>query len=223
MKEFKRITAFVLTLVLLMSSFAFADNLTTESAVVVEEPTATIVSPLENSIVSSDSFLVSVKLNKAATIKVSIYEEKVKKTEVVTSYVSGTAVTKTAVSYEGVNTTTFEAIDFKTRASYTDVLYTTPASYTSKDNIGFYSSTIENVEPGLYKVVVETVEEVKEEKVEVIEKETKEEVKKAEPEKITKYICVKAKEDADSQVFTQTKEKSGALSIISSFLKSLFK
>ena len=54
MKEFKRITAFVLTLVLLMSSFAFADNLTTESAVVVEEPTATIVSPLENSIVSSD-------------------------------------------------------------------------------------------------------------------------------------------------------------------------
>lgn len=223
MKEFKRITAFVLTLVFIMSAFVFADT-TTESAIVAEEPTVTIVSPMENSIVSSDSFLVSVKLNKAATIKVSIFEEKIKNTEIVTSYVSGAAVTSTAISYDSVDTATFEAANFKARTSYTDVLYTTPASYTSKETIGFYSSTIENVQPGLYKVVVETVVDEVEEKTEILDKEGEElEVKKAEPEKIVKYICVKAKEEDQTQVFAQTKEKSGALSIISSFLKSLFK
>ena len=160
MKELKRIVAFVLTIVLMMGSFAFAD---TPKATVVKDPTATIVSPTNNSIVSSDTFLVSVKLNKAATVKISVYEQKEVIKKVVTEKVSGSTVTKEAISYISFDTSKFEEKDFTSNAALNNskgFVYTTPASYTSKDNIGFYTSKVENVKPGIYKVVVETIEQV---------------------------------------------------------------
>jgi len=220
MKEFKRILAFVLTLVMLTSVFAYAEP---KATTVVLEPIATIVSPETKSVVSSDSFLVSVRLNKQATIKVSVFEEKISERKVVTTYVSGSAVTKEAISYKSFDTTTFEAIDFVTNPainSAVDFLFTTPAAYTSpKDAVGFYSTKIEDVKPGIYKVLVEVVEETKL----VDEKTGKETQVERIVERTSSLICVKEKVEKEVTAFSPAKEKSSALTVISNFLKSLFK
>lgn len=221
MKEFKRIIAFVLTIVLLMGTFAFADTPKTTKAV-IKEPTATIVSPTNNSIVSSDTFLVSVKLNKAATVKISVYEQKEVVKKVVTEKISGSAVTKEAISYVSFDTSKFQEKDFTSNAALNNsqgFIYSTPASYTSKDNIGFYTSKVENVKPGIYKVVVETVEQItiKDEKT---GKETK--VDRV-VETVSSLIAVKEKVEAAPAVFEQKKEKNSVLTVVSNFLKTIFK
>jgi len=222
MKEFKRVLAFVLTLVFIMSCFAFAD-VTTTKAIDTKEKVASIVSPEANSIVSSDSFLVSVKLNKEATIKVSVYEVKAVEKKLVIQQVSGSAVTKEAIRYYSFDTSTFEAIDFTSNVALDtakDFLYTTPATYTSpKDAMGFYTNKVENVTPGMYKVTVEVVEGVK-----TKDEKTGKEIKTEKViEKTSSLICVKEKLEKEVEVFSQAKEKTTALTVISNFLKSLFK
>lgn len=219
MKELKRIVAFVLTIVLMMGSFAFAD---TPQTAVVKDSTATIVSPTNNSIVSSDTFLVSVKLNKAATVKISVYEQKEVIKKVVTEKVSGSTVTKEAISYVSFDTAKFVEKDFTSNAaleSSEGFAYTTPAAYTSKDNVGFYTSKVENVKPGIYKVVVETIEQVtvKDEKT---GKETK--VDKV-VETVSSMIAVKTKVETAPVVFEQKKEKGSVLTVVSNILKAIFK
>ena len=249
MKKFSRLIAFTLCFVIAMSSFAFA---ATPAAIKTKDETAKtktveIVSPADNSVVKSDSLLVSVKLNKAATIKVTVYEQKIENRKVITSYVSGAAVTREAISYSSVDTSKLEEKDLVSKAAivsessittgaavtkaavstsaavstkaavnpYVDRLYVSPVYYTSKDEIGFYTKEINDVKPGMYKVVVEVVEEKTEK-----DKDGKEKKSEKVVETTESLIAVKEK-PVEKQV--TTKEKSGALTIISNLLKSLFK
>ena len=196
MKDLKKIIAFVLVLVLTAGTMVFAEG--------------SIVSPAANSITTSDSLLISVKLNQPGTVRVKVFEEKIEKKSVVTSVVSGQAVTHEAISYTSVNTSTFEAIDFTSNpalSTYADVSYQEPAEYTSKDTIGFYTKQLSDVKPGIYKVVVEDLNDKKE----VVSS-------------TSALTVVKTKPAAtENKVFTNSATKTSALTILQNFLKSLFK
>ena len=135
MLRIRRITAIILAIAVLATGFVFADA-------------AAIVSPAANSIVYTDSLLVSVKVTELKTIRVSVYAEKV---------TSGDKLVNADVSK-------FTEADLKAATGdpkYTDVLLADPAEYTNTLEIGFYTKQIA-VSPGLYKVKAETLETVME-------------------------------------------------------------
>ena len=227
MKNYKRIIAFVLTIVMLACSFSFA-----------ADPTASIVSPAANSVFASDSLLVSVKLNNPCTVRITVYEEKIKVVDVnaTASAISGAAVTAPAisaaaitetaitvpaingedaefatyasVSYKSVDTTSFEAIDFVSNpalSTYVDKIYLNPVTYTSTEKIGFYTKQLTGVKPGLYKIKVQVLDE-----------------KGKVTETVSSLIAIKAKPVVDEKVVFEQKQ-TGAIKVLQNLLKSIFK
>ena len=191
MRQIRRIASLILVFAMLATSFVFADA-------------AAIVSPAANSIVYTDSLLVSVKVTELKTIRVSVYAEKV---------VSGDKLVNADVSK-------FTEADLKAAAGsgkYTDVLIGEAAEYTNTVEIGFYTKQI-SVQPGLYKIKAETLETVMEwpegatEPVEkVIVTETK-----------SSLVAVKKKPvEEKKQVFQNN--STGAVTFIRKILKGLFK
>ena len=135
MRQIRRIVSLILVFAMLSTGIVFADA-------------AAIVSPAANSIVYTDSLLVSVKVTELKTIRVSVYAERV---------VSGDKLVNADVSK-------FTEADLKAAAGsgkYTDVLLGEAATYTNTVEIGFYTKQIA-VSPGLYKVKAETLETVME-------------------------------------------------------------
>ena len=191
MRQVRRIASLILVFAMLATSFVFADA-------------AAIVSPAANSIVYTDSLLVSVKVTVLKTIRVSVYAEKI---------YSGDKLVTPDVSK-------FTEADLKAAAGsgkYTDVLLGEAATYTNTVEIGFYTKQI-SVTPGLYKVKAETLETVMEwpegatepvEKVIVIE--TK-----------SSLVAVKKKPvEEKPQVFQNN--STGAVTFIRKILKGLLK
>ena len=191
MRQIRRIASLILVFAMLATGIVFADA-------------AAIVSPAANSIVYTDSLLVSVKVTELKTIRVSVYAEKV---------VSGDKLVNADVSK-------FTEADLKAAAGsgkYTDVLLGEAATYTNTVEIGFYTKQIA-VTPGLYKVKAETLETVMEwpegatEPVEkIIVTETK-----------SSLVAVKKKPvEEKPQVFQNN--STGAVTFISKILKGLLK
>ena len=192
MRHLRRITAIMLALVMLAGCLVFAAD------------AASIVSPAANSIVYTDSLLVSVKVTELKTIRVSVFAEKV---------TSGDSLVNADVS-------NFTEEDLKAAAGdpkYTDVLLGEAAEYENTVEIGFYTKQV-SVTPGLYKVKAETLETVMEwpegatEPVEkVIITETK-----------SSLVAVKTKPaEEKTQVFQDN--STGAITFIRKILKGLFK
>ena len=191
MRQIKRIASLILVFALLATGLVFAAD------------AAAIVSPAANSIVYTDSLLVSVKVTEPKTIRVSVYAEKISS--------NGTLVTP--------DVSKFTEADLKAAAGsgkYTDVLLGEAALYTNTVEIGFYTKQI-TVTPGLYKVKAETLETVMEwpegatEPVEkVIVTETK-----------SSLVAVKKKPEAQTQVFQNN--STGAVTFIRKILKGLLK
>ena len=191
MRQIRRIVSLILVFAILSTGIVFADA-------------AAIVSPAANSIVYTDSLLVSVKVTELKTIRVSVYAEKV---------VSGDKLVNADVSK-------FTEADLKAAAGsgkYTDVLLGEAATYTNTVEIGFYTKQIA-VTPGLYKVKAETLETVMEwpegatEPVEkIIVTETK-----------SSLVAVKKKPvEEKPQVFQNN--STGAVTFIRKILKGLLK
>ena len=191
MRQIRRIVSLILVFAMLSTGIVFADA-------------AAIVSPAANSIVYTDSLLVSVKVTERKTIRVSVYAEKV---------VSGDKLVNADVSK-------FTEADLKAAAGsgkYTDVLLGEAATYTNTVEIGFYTKQIA-VSPGLYKVKAETLETVMEwpegatEPVEkIIVTETK-----------SSLVAVKKKPvEEKPQVFQNN--STGAVTFIRKILKGLLK
>lgn len=191
MRQIRRIVSLILVFAMLSTGIVFADA-------------AAIVSPAANSIVYTDSLLVSVKVTELKTIRVSVYAEKV---------VSGDKLVNADVSK-------FTEADLKAAAGsgkYTDVLLGEAATYTNTVEIGFYTKQIA-VSPGLYKVKAETLETVMEwpegatEPVEkIIVTETK-----------SSLVAVKKKPvEEKPQVFQNN--STGAVTFIRKILKGLLK
>ena len=191
MRQIRRIASLILVFAMLSTGIVFADA-------------AAIVSPAANSIVYTDSLLVSVKVTELKTIRVSVYAERV---------VSGDQLVNADVSK-------FTEADLKAAAGsgkYTDVLLGEAATYTTTVEIGFYTKQIA-VSPGLYKVKAETLETVMEwpegatEPVEkIIVTETK-----------SSLVAVKKKPvEEKPQVFQNN--STGAVTFIRKILKGLLK
>ena len=237
MKNYKRIIAFVLTIVMLACSFSFA-----------ADPTASIVSPAANSVFASDSLLVSVKLNNPCTVRITVYEEKIKVVDVnaTASAISGAAVTAPAisaaavtapaisaaaitetaitvpaingedaefatyasVSYKSVDTTSFEAIDFVSN----------PALSTYVDKIYLNPVTYTSTEKiGFYTKQLTGVKPgLYKIKVQVLDEKGKV------TETVSSLIAIKAKPVVDEKVVFEQKQ-TGAIKVLQNLLKSIFK
>ena len=191
MRQIRRIVSLILVFAMLSTGIVFADA-------------AAIVSPAANSIVYTDSLLVSVKVTELKTIRVSVYAEKV---------VSGDKLVNADVSK-------FTEADLKAAAGsgkYTDVLLGEAATYTNTVEIGFYTKQIA-VSPGLYKVKAETLETVMEwpeDATEPVEKIIVTETKSS-------LVAVKKKPvEEKPQVFQNN--STGAVTFIRKILKGLLK
>ncbi len=151
MKRFGRITALFMIVLLLCSSFAFAGA-------------AAIVSPASNTIVYSDSLLVSVKVTEPKTVRIAVYEEKETSGESlvsanVTAFTEADLALIAAAKAPAVQTTTAASIlsDGSAVKTYSSVAMGDAVTYTCDSTLGFYTKQISEVKPGLYRVQVETV------------------------------------------------------------------
>lgn len=181
---------------------------------------AAIVSPAANTIIYSDSFLVSVKIAEPKTVRISIYEQKDLNNEQLVSVnvsnmnsedlaliakgpttpVTG-EVAATEVSISSISTLS----DGTAVKSYTPVALTETTTYTCVGQLGFYTKQIDNVKPGLYKIQVETLNAA-------------EEV----TETIDSFIAVKVKPITERANIFETPQ-TGALQFLQTLLKNLFR
>ena len=191
MRQIGRIVSMILVFAMLATGLVFAAD------------AAAIVSPAANSIVYTDSLLVSVKVTELKTIRISVYAEKV---------VSGDKLVTPDVSK-------FTEADLKAAAGsgkYTDVLLGEAAEYTNTVEIGFYTKQI-SVTPGLYKIKAETLETV----MEWPEGATEPVEKVIVTETTSSLVAVKKKPEEKKQVFQNN--STGAVTFIRKILKVLFK
>ncbi len=200
MKDLKRILAFALMLVMLAGAFAFAEP---------DQTVVSIVSPTANTVATSDKLLVSVKLTNPGKARITVYEQCIKNVEILTtgSAVEKNLATYAAVSYTSVDTTSFEAIDLTSNAAlstYVSRLYAATEIYENKDKIGFYTKQLSDVNPGLYKVVAQALDE----KGNVVET-------------VSSLIAIKAKPVEEPVVFEQ--KQSAAVKLLQNILQAIFK
>lgn len=110
MKKFVALVV-MLAMLLLSTTVAFADP----------DPNITIVNPANNTTITSGSLLISVKIAKKQTVRVSLHKN------------SGT---DSNPNWQAVFTN---------------------ATFTSKNNLSFYTKKAENISPGKYRVKVDTL------------------------------------------------------------------
>ncbi len=193
MKKWTRAMALTLALLLFSACFAFAE-------------TVTIVSPSVNSVVYADNILLSVKLTQVATVRISVIEERI-----------GTDYTDVTLPVD-VSKFTSETLETVLEDNeYIEVTVGEPAEFVNEKEIGFYTKQIK-LEPGLYKIQVETIE--KTEKISDEGGEAEESVNVVET--ISSLVAVKMK-PADAKTSLFSTASSGALSYLMKFLRNLFR
>ncbi|QIB67908.1 hypothetical protein Ami103574_00660 [Aminipila butyrica] len=104
----------------------------------------TVVNPVNGSAITSSSLLVSIKLTQPKTIKVSVYEVR---------RVSGdSSVALGESDMKAINQGTYQD-----GGSLTYVPLVAGESFTSTNNLSFYTKNLENRSPGVYYIKVDTV------------------------------------------------------------------
>lgn len=182
----KRIAAIIIVLVMVFgtcNAFAAAD------------PSVSIVNPSNTSTVYSDNLLVSVKVTKPATIRVSVYQ--VMK-----------AATVEGGSPTAISVDTYEKnlkADAANKLSLTRVSVTDPVTETYTANLSFYTKKLESITPGVYIIKAETLDSAG--KI-LYSSES--------------YVGVKAKdqEASDKDIFET--EQSGTMQFFKTILKGIF-
>lgn len=133
----KYLIAVMLIMMMLFStavSFAAADS------------AVTIVNPTAGSTIYSTNLLISVKLTKPKTIKVTVTEEKKKVNDTLVSTTVDEIVKAELARSAG-----------KPAADFVSVPLGDPEKYTSENNLSFYTKKYEKVTPGAFKIKVETI------------------------------------------------------------------
>lgn len=140
----KKAMSLILTLMLILSTVVSA---------AASDPAVTIISPASETIVSSDSLLISVKITRPSTIRVGVYEEKqIKGDQQVSVDVNNLEALQAAAKGASATSKVGSSLKFVSR----DVM--APETFTSGNTLSFYTKQINDVTPGLYKVRVETVD-----------------------------------------------------------------
>ena len=163
----RRIAALVIALIMIASSFVFASS-------------AIIVSPAQNSIVDTDTLLVSVKVLEKQSVNITVYEEtiaqEVKCTDGKAVYKDG----KKVFEFLSEDVSKFTEDDLaliaagKTKddkgkdillsdgskiKTYSDVVFAETVKYENTKSVGIYTKQLSDLQPGLYKVKVELLDE----------------------------------------------------------------
>ncbi len=195
----RRIFAIILVLVLLSGSFVYAGG-------------ATIISPAQNTVTTSSSLLVSVKLTEPVTIRVTVYEEKISTeaadgtkqyTSVDVSKFTKDDLGKIADVYAGKEGQTLST--GAVAAKYASVVYSKAVTFTGTGDVSFYTKQLSDITPGLYRVRVERLGE----NDSILETQSS-------------FVAVQKKAEESKTNLFETKQTS-AVRAIQNVLKSLFK
>lgn len=185
---------------------------------------ASIVSPQDSSIAYSDSLLVSVKLSDTKTVRITVYKEQTGEEKQVTGE-DGSVQTETV--YSDVDASKLTVNDLSAIAAgkktddsgklitlstgdgipdYHDSVFAESVEYTNQTSgIGFYTKKLTDVKPGLYKVVVETLEKGKDVS-----------------ETVVSYTAVKEQQEEKKSIF-ESISQSSTLKFLQNLLRGLFK
>ena len=185
---------------------------------------ASIVSPQDCSTAYSDSLLVSVKLSDKGRVRISVFKEQIgsekevekgdgtKETEIVYTDADASRLTAEDLSLISAGKKTDEdgkAITLSTGSEipdYHDSVFASAVEYSNTtEGISFYTKKLDKVTPGLYKVVVETLND-----------------KKEVTETVTSYAAVKDQQEQKKSIF-ESIAQSSALKFLQNLLRSLFK
>ncbi|MBR2001668.1 MAG: hypothetical protein IJ994_05095 [Firmicutes bacterium] len=155
MKRAKLIAIMLIFMMMFSTVFASAAS----------DPNVTIVSPAVESVVNSDSLLISLKITKPETIKVSVFEEKqlvgeeLKSVDVnnIETLQAATTATASSVTTDGVAVASGVTASGVT-AKFVSKEVMVPETFTSTNTLSFYTKQLNNVTPGLYKVKVDTID-----------------------------------------------------------------
>lgn len=112
----------------------------------VPDPAVTIVNPVGSSTIYSSNLLISVKIAKPKTIRVKVTEEKKKVNEVLYAATLDEVLKSDAAKREGRAGTVMVSVPL---GEYD--------TYTSSNNLSFYTRKYEKVTPGVYRIRVETL------------------------------------------------------------------
>ena len=145
-----KFTALILVLILMF---------TTICASAASDPAVTIISPASETVVCSDSLLISVKITKPETIKVYLYEEKqVAGDKLISVDVNNLEALQTAADAAASTQATASVTASGVTTSFVSQEIMIPETFTSTNTLSFYTKQINNVTPGLYKLKVDTVD-----------------------------------------------------------------
>ena len=173
---------YIITLVIILTMLC-----STVFASAVSDPDVVLVNPAVNSTVYSNNLLISVKVTQPKSITVRLYEEK----QMVNGTLSSVNINALANSNAAIN-----------RSSLTSTLITSE-NFSSNNNLSFYTKQVNGVNPGLYRVQIET--------------------KNANGKVIytsNSYFAVREKVAVETNIFETP--QSGTLQFLQSLLKSIF-
>ncbi len=179
MKKF--IFTFLLVISLAFSSFSI-------SFAAVDQD-VTIVNPVSNSSLASNNLLISVKITQPKKIKVSAYEVKKK--------VGETKVSLGESDMKSILEGTYSEGDSLVYLSITD-----SENFTTDNKLSFYTKKLENINPGVYLIRVDTISQ---EKVVYTSR---------------SYVTIKSKTETENNLFDSS--QSGTAVFLQNLLKSIF-
>lgn len=176
----KTIVALTMMLVMLASTvFASA----------APDPYVVIVNPVPNSTIYNNDLLISVKVLQPKNISIKVYEERLIANGTTTAISVSTQASLAAINSEDIRHT----------------LIGEAQTFTSSNNLSFYTKRVNVTRPGLYMVQVDTLD--KDGKV-IYTK--------------SSYVSVKEKEAVTEETKIFTTQQSGTMQILSNLLKTLF-
>jgi hypothetical protein len=132
----------LLVLITLLLAMVFS----TATVFGASDPAVTIVNPTDSSTSYSTNLLVSVKITKPKTIRVRVTEEKKKINDVLYSMTLDEVQKAQQAKAEG-----------KPAATVVSVALGETETYTTSNNLSFYTKKFEKVTPGVYRIRVETL------------------------------------------------------------------
>ena len=152
----------LLAMLLLMALvFVVGFTFSVDKAYGAEDPAVTVVNPLNNTTVYSNSILISIKLTAPETIKVNIYKQ-------VKHDANGKALTLSFNEWDKVQeelkaNSSGSAVGGTPSIQILQGWVTEQATFEATGDLAFFTKKVENLSAGVYKIRIDTID--KEEKV----------------------------------------------------------
>ena len=191
----------ILLLVVLVFVVGFTSSI--DKVYGVENPAVTVVNPLNNTTVYSNSILISIKLTAPETIRVNVYKQ-------VKNDANGNPITLSFTEWDKVQEeqkaiASGSAVTTVTSIQILQGWVMEPVTFTSTGDLAFFTKKVESLLPGVYKIKIDTID--KEEKAIYTE------------EQIV-FVKEKAAQPIKASVFENSQP--GTVSFLQNLLRSIF-